>query len=85
MLPSITVPNSLHAAITVRSLVNHARDLIREAADHEQQIVTRRKLIHTARIALELAEELMAYVPNMPTEFPDEFDAELLVWLKNLG
>lgn len=84
MVPAITVPDALHTGIVVRALVDHARHLINEAADPEQQIVTRRKLVNTARIALDLAHQLMTRVPNMPVEYPDDFDAEFLVWLKNM-
>lgn len=84
MTPRIAVPDPLHAGITVRALVDHARQLINEASDPNQQIVARRKLVHTAGVALELANEILSYVPSMPTEFPEEFEAELLVWLKNL-
>lgn len=84
MVPSITITDEHHTGIVVRALVDHARHLINEASDPEQQIVTRRKLVGTARIALDLAHELMTRVPNMPVEYPDDFDAEFLVWLKNM-
>lgn len=84
MVPTITVPNALHAGIIIRALVDQARKMINEASDPDQQTVTRRKLVHTAGISLDLAQSLLDYVPDMPTEFPEEFDAELLVWLKNL-
>lgn len=84
MVPRIAVPDPLCAGIAIRALMQHARQLLNAACDPEEQVVTRRKLAHTAGIALDLAKELIDYVPNMPTEFPDEFDAELVVWLKTL-
>lgn len=84
MLPEITVTDPLHAAIVARALVDHARALLKEAGDIEQNIVSRLRLVRTARIALQLAEAVVPQTPNLSVEYPEDYDAQLLVWLHSM-
>lgn len=83
MIPRIAVEEPRDAGITTRALINYAQSLIHTAGEVADDI-TRQRLIRTARTALDLAEVLVSHVPNIPVEYPDDYDAEVLVYLRNL-